>query len=138
MHSAAFYDPRNNTKYNIKKIYDFRHPVIDLHIPNFSMTICVNNDCISKNGYGYRWTLAFYHADCKWFSNPNVYLLISQNLQFIQLNLQTFESCSLLNVLMYYLKDIVIMSFEIYREILKEALATILTKTIIYVLEIGK
>ena len=34
-------------------------------------------------------------------------------------------------VLMYYLKDIVIMSFDIYREILKEALATILTKTII-------
>ena len=34
-------------------------------------------------------------------------------------------------VLMYYLKDIVIMPFEIYREILKEALATILTKTII-------
>ena len=22
----------------------------------FSMTICVYNDCISKNGYGYRWT----------------------------------------------------------------------------------
>ena len=40
-------------------------------------------------------------------------------------------------VLMYYLKDIVIMPFEIYREILKEALATIFTKTII-VLEIGK
>jgi hypothetical protein len=54
MHSAACYDPRNNTKYNVKKINDFRHPVIDLHIPNFSMTICVNNDCISKNGYGYR------------------------------------------------------------------------------------
>jgi hypothetical protein len=34
-------------------------------------------------------------------------------------------------VLMYYLKDIVIMPVEIYREILKEALATILTKTII-------
>jgi hypothetical protein len=34
-------------------------------------------------------------------------------------------------VLMHYLKDIVIMSFEIYSEILKEALATILTKTII-------
>ena len=34
-------------------------------------------------------------------------------------------------VLMYYLKDSVIMPFEIYREILKEALATILTKTII-------
>ena len=33
-------------------------------------------------------------------------------------------------VLMYYLKDIVIMSFDIYREILKEALGTILTKTI--------
>ena len=40
-------------------------------------------------------------------------------------------------VLMYYLKDIVIMPFEIYREILKEALATIFIKTII-VLEIGK
>ena len=40
-------------------------------------------------------------------------------------------------VLMYYLKDIVIMPVEIYREILKEALATIFIKTII-VLEIGK
>ena len=54
MHSAAFYDPRNNTKYNIKKINDFRHPVIDLHIPNVSKTICANTDCISKNGYEYR------------------------------------------------------------------------------------
>ena len=48
----------------------------------------------------------------------------------------TFNNVQFLNsskkqVLMYYLKDIVIMSFEIYREILKEALATILTKTII-------
>ena len=42
MHSAACYDSRNNTKYNIKKINDFRHPFIDLHI--LIMIVLVRTD----------------------------------------------------------------------------------------------